>query len=61
MNPTDYDKIADKLMQFRNRLPRDELTSRKARIITGELRQMIMNLLDAIDTYAAYDEDGWIR
>lgn len=61
MNPTDYDKIADKLMQFRNRLPRDELTSRKARIITGELRQKIMDLLDAIDIYASYDEDGWIR
>ena len=61
MNPTDYDKIADKLMQFRNRLPRDELTSRRARTITGELRQMIMELLEAIDIYAAYDEDGWIR
>jgi uncharacterized protein (DUF1499 family) len=61
MNPTDYDKIADKLMQFRNRLPRYEFTSRKARIITGELRQKIMDLLDAIDIYASYDEDGWIR
>jgi len=61
VNPTDYDKIADKLMQFRNRLPRDELTSRRARTITGELRQMIMELLEAIDIYAAYDEDGWIR
>ncbi|MHA2344951.1 MAG: hypothetical protein ACXADW_24150 [Candidatus Hodarchaeales archaeon] len=61
MEPSDYDKIADKLMQFRNRLPRDNLSSRKARVITSELRSMIMDLLEAIDIYAGYDEDGWIR
>jgi len=61
MNPANYDKIADKLMQFRNKLPRDELTSRKARVITTELRTKIMELLEAIDIYAGYDEDGWIR
>ena len=61
MNSTDYDKIADKLMQFRNRLPRDELSSRKARVITAELRTKIMQLLEMIDIYAGFDEDGWIR
>jgi len=61
MDPTNYDKIADKLMQFRNKLPRDELASRKARVITSELRQKIMDLLTAIDIYAVYDEEGWIR
>jgi len=61
MDAHHYDKIADKLMQFRNKLPRDELTSRKARVITAELRTKIMELLEAIDIYASFDDSGWIR
>lgn len=61
MDPQEYDKIADKLMQFRNKLPRDELGSRRAQVITAELRTKVMELLEAIDIYASFDDSGWIR
>ena len=61
MEPTDYDKIVDKLMQFRNKLPRDHLRSRRAKVKSAELRQDIMELLLLIDEYAALDEQGWIK
>jgi len=61
MDPANYDKIADKLMQFRNKLPRDNLASPEARVITRELREKIMELLTQIDIFAVLDDGGWIR
>jgi hypothetical protein len=62
MDPIQYDKIADKLMQFRGKLPdANALSSLTARSYIDAMKSEIDLLLESIDRLAAFDEDGWIR
>jgi len=62
MDPTHYDKIADKLMQFRGKLPRPgQLSDKKAEFTVDQLKIYIDGLLENIDAYAELDAKGWIR
>lgn len=62
MNATDYDKIADKLMQFRNKIPKNNnLADHKARMTCDHLKIKIDSLLMYIDEFAKLDDAGWIR
>lgn len=62
MEPTDYDKIADKLMQFRGKLPDvGQLRHHMARMTTINMKNEIDALLAYIDEYAKLDSAGWIE
>jgi len=62
MDPSHYDKIADKLMQFRGKLPsNDDLSDDYARYCSNVLKIKIDNLLKNIDEIAILDAQGWIR
>jgi len=62
MDPTHYEKIADKLMQFRGKLPKNgTLSDKKAEFTVDQLKIYIDGLLANIDAYAKLDEAGWIR
>tara|TARA_Y100000114_G_C11751844_1_gene324741 strand:+ start:92 stop:280 length:189 start_codon:yes stop_codon:yes gene_type:complete len=57
-----YDKIVDKLMQFRGRIPVDgDLSHDGAIVAAATLRDHIDNLLNAIDKYAELDALGWLE
>ena len=62
MDPVQYDKIADKLMQFRGKLP-DVITlqNKEARMMVEFLKNSLDSVLSDIDAYAALDDQGWIR
>ena len=61
MNPTDYDKMVDKLMQFRGKL-RDvgQLRYHMARMTVIDMTNKIDALIMYIDEYAKLDAEGWI-
>lgn len=62
MDPTHYEKIADKLMQFRGKLPKEtHLELKAAKYATENLKERIDALLIAIDLFAGTDEFGGIR
>jgi len=62
MDAIHYDKIADKLINFRARIPHDgDLTTRIGKNAVWELKNRIDDLLWQIDNYAKCDDKGWIR
>ncbi len=62
MDPTHYDKIADKLIQFRAQLGTfGYLEDVKAQWTIDHMTNMIDALLQNIDSMAKADEKGWIR
>lgn len=62
MDPIHYDKIADKLMQFRGKLPYVEtLSDQHAQFTVEQLIIYIDGLLANIDAYAELDAKGWIK
>ena len=62
MDPIQYEKIADKLMQFRGKLPKDShLQTKLGKYATDNIKERIDQLLDAIDAYAGRDGQGLIR
>lgn len=62
MDPVHYEKIADQLMQFRGKLPKDShLQLRLARDAVDDVKNALDVLLDMIDKLSADDEKGWIR
>ena len=62
MDAQEYDKIVDKLMQFRGKIPDDtQLYNTNAIRHAKKLRVRIDNLLDAIDWFAEKDAKGWIK
>lgn len=62
MDAQDYDKIVDKLMQFRGKLPDvGQLSQHKARMVTIDMKSKIDRLLMYIDEYAKLDSAGWIK
>lgn len=62
MEPIHYEKIADQLMQFRGKIPTDDLLQdRVAVCAVFELKKQIDNLLWQLDRTAELDAKGWIR
>jgi len=62
MDTQDYDKIVDKLMQFRGKLPDvGQLRHHMARMTTDDMKNKIDRLLMYIDEYAKLDSAGWIK
>jgi len=62
MDPVQYEKIADKLMQFRGKIPKNEtLADHMARMTCDDMKIKIDHLLMFIDEFAKLDEAGWIR
>ena len=62
MDAIHYEKIADKLMQFRGKLPDDAvLQDRTAFCAVYEMKKQIDNLLWQIDHHAKLDDKGLIR
>jgi len=62
MNAQDYDKIVDKLMQLRGKIPvAGELKLHHGRVAARNLRVSIDNLIEDIDKYAELDILGWIK
>ena len=62
MDTHDYDKIADKLMQFRGKLPDvGQLRYHMARMTTIDMKNRIDKLLMYIDEYGKLDAAGWIK
>lgn len=62
MDAIHYDKIADKLIQFRSQFQTfGHLQDIKAQWTIDKMVLMIDDLLFAIDNMAKLDETGWIR
>jgi len=62
MDPIHYEKIADKLMQFRGKIPKDEtLGDPEAKMICDAVKNRIDLLLMRIDEMSRLDNSGWIR
>ena len=62
MDSIHYDKIADKLIQFRSKIPQEgDLASRLGKNAVFELKKQIDDLLWQIDNYAKWDDKGMIR
>ena len=62
MDPSHYEKIADKLMQFRGKLPKfKHLNDDNAIKEVKAMHLAIDMLLLEIDEYAMMDSMGWIR
>jgi len=62
MEPIHYEKIADKLMQFRGKMPDTHiLTGTLARIHNEKLKKQIDEMLVQIDYHAEMNRRGLIR
>ncbi len=62
MDTIEYDKIVDKLVAFRAKIPQNHhLSSHMARNAARNLRVSIDNMLHDIDKYAELDILGWIK
>ena len=61
MDPIHYEKIADKLMQFRGKLPKDSHTSTAwAESKVDNMKIHIDAFLIVLDRFAKWDEQGLI-
>jgi len=62
MDAKEYDKIVDKLIQFRGKIPQyGTVYNRDAKMAVYELNKAIDQLLWQIDNYAMCDALGWIK
>ena len=62
MDPVQYEKIADKLMQFRGKIPKNEtLIDHEARMMCDKVKNQLDLLLMMIDEMARLNDAGWIR
>lgn len=62
MDARNHEKIADKLMQYRGKIPKyAEVNDRVAKCAVWELTKAIDDLLWQIDNYAKADDLGWIK
>ena len=62
MDPIHYEKIADKLMQFRGKLPKDDhLSDQFAKKQVEDMRSDIDAFLFYLDRFAQMDAQGVIR
>lgn len=62
MDPVQYEKIADKLMQFRGKLPKDyHIHDEHAKAIVDNMKDLIDHMLNELDQLARLDDLGMIR
>lgn len=62
MDAVQYEKIADKLMQFRGKLPKDShVTTEIGQRVIDTMNHKINSMLNAIDWMARLDDAGLIR
>jgi hypothetical protein len=62
MDAVQYEKIADKLMQFRGQLPKDShVRTELGQRAVDHMKNQIEELLNAIDWMARLDDEGLIR
>jgi len=62
MDPTHHEKIVDKLMQYRGKIPKTgQLADKKAQWTCEDLRNHIDYLIDSIDAFAKVCEQGLIQ
>jgi len=62
MDAIHHEKIADKLMQYRGKIPEyGNVNERIAKCAIYELTKAIDDLLWQIDNYAKCDNLGWIK
>jgi len=62
MDPTHHEKIVDKLMQYRGKIPKTgQLADKKAQWTCQDLRNNIDYLIDSIDAFAKVFEQGLIQ
>ena len=62
MDAKEYDKIVDKILQFRGKIPQyGAVNDRVAKSAIYELNKSIDLLLWQIDNYAKCDSLGWIK
>jgi len=62
MDPTHHEKIVDKLMQYRGKIPKyGQVRGTLARLHTDKLRKMIDDLILQVDMVAVMDEKGLIK
>ena len=62
MDPIHYTKIADKLMQFRGKLPKDyHINDELAKAMVDNMKDLIEHMLNELDTLARMDDQGWIK
>jgi archaellum component FlaC len=62
MDAIHYDKIADKLIQFLSKLPKDEdLSTIHASKNVIAVKEQVLQLLNDLNVLAELDDRGWIR
>ena len=62
MDPTHHEKIVDKLMQYRGKIPKNgHLADKKAEWSCDVLRNHIDNLILSVELFAEVFEKGLIR
>ena len=62
MDAKDYDRIADKLMQFRGKMLRwQDIKHEMTKYHTRETKILIDSLLQHIEILAQMDDKGWIE
>jgi hypothetical protein len=62
MDATHHEKIVDKLMQYRGKIPKHgQLATEYGKEKATEMREIIDLMLDLIDSFANMDQKGLIR
>lgn len=62
MDPTHHEKIVDKLMQYRGKIPKDgTLVDIKSKIMMSMMRDQVDDMIELIDLLAKQFEMGLIR
>jgi len=62
MDAQEYAKIADKIMQFKGRLPQSwPQTDLLVQTYTDELQKRLSEALVYLDTLAKMDDMGWVK
>jgi len=62
MDSTEYDKIVDKILQFRGKIPQYGMVNNgNAKKRIKHLLMKVDELIFEIDLYAHYDAQGWIK
>ena len=62
MDASHYEKIADKLMQFRGKLPKGyHMRDKHAESVVDNMKDLIEHMLNELDQLARMDDMGLIR
>lgn len=62
MDAKNYDKIVDKLMQFRGKLPKaGQVFEPNAKLACKMMREQIDDIILLIEEFAKLESKGWIK